>query len=89
MDKLTLLEQEITSLKARNARVELDKAWETSLARKVSIVLVIYIIIALFFVFINFQKPFINAFVPTMGFLLSTLSISLLKKFWIRFIYQK
>jgi len=89
MDKLTLLEQEITALKERNARVESDKAWETSYARKASIALVTYIIIALFFVFMNFQKPFINALVPMMGFLLSTLSISLLKKLWLRFIYHK
>ncbi len=89
MDKLTFLEQEITALKERNARVESDKAWETSLSRKVSIAILTYFIIVLFFFVIKTPYPFINVFVPVIGFLLSTLSISLIKKLWIRFIYQK
>lgn len=75
MDKIIFLEQEIIALRERNARVESDKAWETSYSRKISVALLTYIVIAFFFVFMNFQKPFINALVPTIGFLLSTLSI--------------
>lgn len=89
MDQLLLLKQEIAALKERNARVEADKAWETSYARKASIALVTYAAVVLFFLALGFPKPFVNALVPTMGFLLSTLSISFLKKLWIRFVYRR
>lgn len=89
MDQLLFLKQEITTLKERNARVEADKAWETSYARKVSIALVTYVVVATFLFVADFPRPFVGALVPVAGFLLSTLSISLLKKLWIRFIYRR
>ena len=88
MDQLILLKQEIATLKERNARVEADKAWETSYARKCSIAVMTYVIVAAFFLVADFPRPFVGALVPVAGFLLSTLSISLLKKLWIRFVYR-
>ncbi|MBS3139714.1 hypothetical protein J4479_01790 [Candidatus Woesearchaeota archaeon] len=78
------LEQEIKEIRERNKRVELDKAWETSLARKIIIAVLTYLVIVLFFYFASLSKPFINAIVPTLGFILSTLSLSLFKKLWIK-----
>jgi len=78
------IEKEILEIKERNARVEMDKAWETSGARKVLITILTYIVIVLFFFFAQLPKPFINAIVPTLGFLLSTLSISYFKKLWLK-----
>lgn len=80
MDKRELLEQEIEKIKARNEKVELDKARETSLARKCTIALLTYIVIVLFFTIAKLGNPFINAIVPTVGFLLSTISFDILKK---------
>jgi len=42
--QLRNLEQEIQTIQQRNARVEVDKAWETSIFRKVSIALLTYIV---------------------------------------------
>lgn len=89
MDHLQKLEQEINRIKERNAKVEADKAWETSLSRKVLIGILTYCVIVLFFTFADLPKPFINAIVPTIGFLLSTLSISVFKSFWMKYFYKK
>lgn len=85
MSKKTIeeLEKEIDKIKSRNKKVEAEKAWETSLERKVSILVLTYIIISLVMLFLDFDKPFLNAIIPTFWYLLSTLSISFLKKKYI------
>lgn len=83
------MEAEITAIKIRNQRVEQDKAWETSLTRKIAIVLLTYAVVVLFFYTAGLPKPFINALVPVFGFVLSTLSVSYLKKKWLNKIYNK
>ena len=82
MDEIQQLKNEIEEIKKRNAKVELDKAWETSSARKVLVAVLTYIVIVLFFFFAGLPKPFVNAIVPTVGFLLSTFSISFFKNIW-------
>lgn len=83
MEELHQLKNEIEELKKRNARVEMDKAWETSLTRKILVAVLTYIVVVLFFYFAELPKPFLNAIVPTLGFILSTLSVSYFKKLWI------
>lgn len=84
MDELQELKNEIIEIKQRNARVEADKAWETSLARKILVAILTYVVVVLFFVAAELPKPFINPIVPTLGFLLSTLSISYFKTLWLK-----
>lgn len=84
MDEIQEIKSEIEKIKQRNARVESDKAWETSLARKILIAVLTYAVIVIFFIVANLPKPFINAIIPTIGFILSTLSIPLFKKAWIK-----
>ncbi len=78
------VKNEIEALKQRNQRVDKDKAWETSWTRKISVALLTYIVIVIFFLTADFQKPFTNAIVPTIGFLLSTLSVGSIKKLWVK-----
>lgn len=82
MNEVTALKQEIEAIKERNTRVEFDKAWETSWTRRVSIAIATYIIVLLFMITIGIEKPFIAAIVPVIGFLLSTLSVERIKKWW-------
>jgi len=89
MDNIKEINQEIEKIKNRNSKVEADKAWETSFFRKVLISGLTYFVVVLFFKFANLPKPFINAIVPTLGFLLSTLSIPFFKSFWIKNIFKK
>ena len=84
MDELQQLKNEIIEIKKRNAKVEADKAWETSLFRKILVAFLTYIVIVLFFFAAKLPEPFINAIVPTLGFLLSTLSVSFCKKIWLK-----
>lgn len=78
------IRKDIEEIKERNRRVERDKAWETSWERKILVAVLTYVIVVLFFLFAKLPNPFINAIVPTLGFLLSTLSISFAKKLWIK-----
>ena len=82
---VTKAERDIAAIKARNARVEEDKAWETSVARKVLIALLTYAVIVLFFLSAHLPNPWVNAIVPTVGFVLSTLSLPMFKKLWLRY----
>ena len=74
----------IETIEKRNQRVEMDKAWETSLTRKVVIAVLTYIMIVLFFFTAGLSKPFVNSIVPTVGFALSTFSIPYFKRIWFR-----
>ena len=77
------IEQRLQAIEARNRRVELDKAWETSWARKIIIFLLTYTVIVIFFFFARLPSPFLNAIVPSLAFVLSTLTIPLFKKWWL------
>lgn len=81
--------KEIEKIKQRNKKVEADKAWETSKTRKLIIALLTYIIITITFIILNIPKPFANAVIPTLAFLLSTSTIPMFKHWWISNIYRK
>lgn len=83
-ERIQKIEKEINEIKERNARVEMDKAWETSLFRKILVAVLTYIVVVLFFFFAGLPKPFLNAFIPTIAFILSTFSVSYFKKLWIK-----
>lgn len=76
------LEQEIQRLKARNQRVEKDKAWETSGFRKVVIAVLTYVVVLVFFVVAELPDPYVSALVPSLAFVLSTLSLGIFRKIW-------
>jgi hypothetical protein len=84
MNKQNFLEHRIHQIELRNKKVEKEKQWETSLVRKVSIAVVTYFTLAAYFAFVLKVNPWINAIVPTVGFLLSTLSLSVIKNIWLR-----
>jgi hypothetical protein len=77
------INKEIKAIKERNTKVELDKAWETSWTRRIIIVILTYVVIAIFFYSAGFPKPLINSIVPSLAFLISTLTLNLFKKIWI------
>jgi len=77
------LEDRIRNIEDRNKRVEADKAWEGSWTRKISIMALTYLVVAAYLYFVVKIDPWINALVPVMGFFLSTLTVSLVKKAWV------
>ena len=76
-------------IEERNVRVDRNKAWETSWFRRILLMMVIYIFAALFLLIIHAENPLIAALVPPIGFILSTLTLPSLKKFWVSTCYKK
>ena len=74
---------EIERIKERNERVEADKAWETSWTRKIVIAAFTYLLAAIILASIGAPAPLINAFIPTLGFVLSTMTFDFIKKQWV------
>ena len=78
------LQKQIDEIQARNRRVEADKAWETSWTRKIVVFILTYIVIAIVFLVAELPEPFLNAIIPAVAFVLSTATIPVAKKIWIK-----
>lgn len=83
-DKIKELEERIEKIEKRNKLVETDKAWETSTLRKVLIIIMTYIFAVLYLTIADTTNPYFGAVVPCVGFFLSTQSIKLAKKLWLK-----
>ena len=68
----------------RNHRVELDKAWEVSYTRRAIIAGVTYLVAAAFMKSIGVEAFLLSALVPTGGYLFSTLTLTVVKDWWIQ-----
>ena len=77
------LEERIKQIEERNKRVELDKRWETSWSRKICIMILTYIIVIIYSYLVrNYDNILFSSIVPVIGFILSTLSLKLIRKIW-------
>ena len=83
-ERIQKLEKEAQLVKERNLRVESDKAWEVSLIRRLFIAGSTYVVAGIWLVVIHDSFPWLKAFVPSAGYLLSTLSLPFIKKLWIK-----
>jgi hypothetical protein len=84
MDTIIELEKRLEKIEERNKKVEIDKKWEGSLTRKVLLMIFTYLAVLFYFQAIGIKYPYLNAVVPTIGFLLSTLTLPFFKKIWIK-----
>ena len=82
-ERLNNIEQELKTIRERNARVEADKAWETSLFRMLSLTLITYLAATTLLYFIGVSNFFLASLVPAAGFILSVQSLPVLKHWWI------
>ena len=87
MATLAQLQKEVAQIRSRNQHVELDKAWETSWTRRILLTAFTYLAIGFYLTAISVQNPWLNAIVPAVAFMLSTLTLPFFKKVWTR--YQK
>lgn len=76
------IEKEIEIIKKRNVKVEADKDWETSWTRRISIAIMTYIIALLWLIIIKENIPLLKACVPTGGYVLSTLSLPFIRRWF-------
>lgn len=83
-DRLKQIESALEQIKQRNARVEIDKAWETSAFRIVCICTITYLVAVGLLYAIDADRPLLGAVVPVFGFLLSTQSLPAIKRWWVK-----
>ena len=77
------LEKRVEKIEERNKKVELNKAWETSMTRRICIMVLTYLVVlAYLFLVDKINNIFLSALVPVIGFTLSTLSLGLVRKAW-------
>ena len=77
------LEKRILDIEKRNQKVEQDKKWEVSLFRRILLITFTYLSIGFYMSAIKVVNPWLNAVIPSLGFLLSTLTLSFFKKLWL------
>ncbi len=76
------IESRLAEIESRNARVENDKAWETSLTRKFSILIMTYLILGIYMMLLSVENWYLHALVPTCGYFLSTLALPVIRNMW-------
>lgn len=77
------IEKEINDIKDRNKMVELNKAWETSWTRRICIMILTYVVVIIYsFSISKINNIFLSSLVPVIGFVLSTLSLNMIRKIW-------
>jgi hypothetical protein len=83
MTNLAEVEKRVTEIEKRNGRVEADKAWETSWTRRGLLILFTYLSVGFYMQAIGISNPWLNAIIPSLGLLLSTLTLPFFKNLWI------
>ncbi len=83
------IEERLAIIEKRNSQVEASKAWEISAFRIISIMSLTYVIAYGAFTVIGNDNPLRNAFIPVIGYFLSTQSLPILKKWWIKHCYKR
>ncbi|OGB75247.1 hypothetical protein A2810_02825 [candidate division Kazan bacterium RIFCSPHIGHO2_01_FULL_49_10] len=78
------LEQRIKTIEDRNRNVEIGKAWEVSWTRRILLVVLTYLAIGIYMWAIDLPRPWLNAIVPAVAFVISTLTLPLFKSAWIK-----
>jgi hypothetical protein len=78
------LEKELKKIKQRNKAVEGHKAWETSVFRRVILAVFTYGVAFLFMWVVELEKAWIAAFVPAGAYLISTITASPLREWWVK-----
>lgn len=76
------LEERVEAIEARNERVQSDKAWETSLVRRLCIAVLTYGVVLIYLSLVNNSSPWVNAIVPAAGYFVSTLVMRGAKDYW-------
>ena len=76
------IEARLNNIEARNTKVEMDKAWETSWQRKVCITVFTYGIALAWLLVIEEANAWLKAVVPAVGYVLSTLSLTWFRLQW-------
>lgn len=81
---MSSIEERLEAIEARNRKVEADKKWEGSNYRRLLIMTITYLLIGTYMVILGVNRPWLNAVIPTTGYALSTLTLGLVKQWWVK-----
>ncbi len=76
-------EERVQRIEERNKKVEGDKAWEKSWTRRGLLTVFTYLALGVYMWAIRIPNPWLNAVVPAVAFMLSTLTMPFFKKWWL------
>lgn len=76
-------EQRLDAIELRNRQKEAEKAWEVSFFRRSIVAVMTYMVASVTLWTIGSSEPFLEALIPTIGYILSTLSLPFIKQWWI------
>ncbi len=85
MERLKELETRLKRIEERNKKVESDKAWELSYFRRFLLILFTYLAIGFYLQAVKIPQPWLNAIVPSVAFMLSTLTLPFFKRVWMEY----
>ena len=83
MEKISQIQARIRKIEERNKKVESDKEWELSYFRRFLLMLFTYLAIGFYLQAVKIPQPWLNAIVPSVAFMLSTLTMPFFKKLWL------
>ena len=86
MAKSNNTEKRLKNIEERNKKVEADKSWETSFTRRGLLTLFTYLAIGIYLRAVQIPQPWLNAIVPAVAFMLSTLTMPFFKRIWTRYV---
>ena len=79
---MSSLEERIALIEERNQKVSIDKAWETSWTRRGLVSVLTYVCATVLLLLMGQPLAWLSALVPVAGYLVSTLSLPVLKSAW-------
>jgi hypothetical protein len=82
-DPLDDVRRELATIKERNARVEREKAWETSWTRRLMIATITWSAAFAWLVSLGVHPAPLHALVPTAAYFVSTLSLPVVRRWWV------
>ena len=88
-DELDQIREELRELRARNLRVEREKAWETSWTRRLVITAVTWLGAWLWLLELGAERAALQALVPAGAYALSTFPLPMLRRWWIGMFVSK
>lgn len=89
MKSLKEIKKEIVQIEEQNKREDEEIAWKESKTRNLLLALTIYFILGFTLQVNNYLNPWINAFIPAVGFFIIIYALKFIKKLWEKFIYKE
>lgn len=83
-ERVSHLEETVERIRLSGKYSNLQKNWENSRIRVITVAVSMYVLTLTFMLILQVQNPIVSALLPTVGYMLSTNSIPLVRRIWVR-----